>query len=192
MRAQVKNPLGYSLGDQKIGEVSSCKHLGIILQSDLNWMDQVNYVAQRAQKALHFIMRVLEKGNRNTKSLAYTSLVHPILEYGSACWDPCREGQINALDRVQRKAAQFTNHTKDSDWETLALRRTIASLCAFSKAYSGERVWKAIRDRLRRPYYMSRVDHVRKIKDRKQKWISGSFPLSIGPLKTGTNYLQKC
>ena len=87
-------------------------------------------------------MCVLKKGNKNTKSLANTSLVSPILEYGSACWDPCREGQINALDRVQKKAAQFTNHMKDSDWETLAQRRTIARLCALLKAYSGERLGK--------------------------------------------------
>jgi hypothetical protein len=86
-------------------------------------------------------------------------MARPVLEYRSACWDPCR-GQINALDRVQKKAAQFTKHTKDSDWETLAQRRTIARLCALFKAYSGERAWKAIRDRLRRPYYLSRVDHV--------------------------------
>jgi len=57
----------------------------------------------------------------------------------SACWNPYREGQINALDRVQKKAARFTNHTKDSDWETLAQRRTITRLCALFKAYSGER-----------------------------------------------------
>ena len=82
-------------------------------------MDQVNYTAQKAWKALHFVMCVLIKGNRNTKSLAYTSLVHTILEYGSAYWDPCR-GQINALDQVQKKAALFTNHMMDSDWETLA------------------------------------------------------------------------
>ena len=37
MRAQVKNLLGYSLGAQKIPEASSCKYLGIILRSDLNW-----------------------------------------------------------------------------------------------------------------------------------------------------------
>jgi hypothetical protein len=54
---------------------------------------------------------------------------------------------------------------KDSDWETLAQRRTA---CLLFKAYSGERAWKAIRDRLRRPYYLSRVDHVRKIRGRKQ------------------------
>ena len=68
-----------------------------------------------------------------------------ILKYGSACWDRYREGQIDALDRVQKKAAQFTNHKKDSDWETLAQRRTIALLCAHFKAYSGEMSWKATR-----------------------------------------------
>ena len=79
------------------------------------------------------------------------------------------------LHRVQRKAAQFTNHTKDSDWETLAQRRTTARLCALFKAYSGGRAWKAIRDRLRRPYYMSRVDRVRKIRDRKQRTDIGKY-----------------
>jgi len=81
----------------------------------LNWVDQVNYIAQEAWKTLHFVVRVLKKGNMNTKNLTYTSLVRPVLEYGVACWDPWREGQINALDRVQTKAAQFTNHTKDPD-----------------------------------------------------------------------------
>jgi hypothetical protein len=46
------------------------------------------------------------------------SLVSPVLEYESVCWDPCREGQLNVLGRVQQKAAQFTDHTKDSDWGT--------------------------------------------------------------------------
>jgi hypothetical protein len=93
-------------------------------------------------------MCVLKKGNRNTQILDYMSLIRPIPEYVPACWDPRREGQINALDRVQKKAAQFTNHTKDSDWENVAQRRTIARSCAVCKAYCGERAWKAIWNRL--------------------------------------------
>jgi len=108
-------------------------------------VDQVNYTAQKAWKALHFVMRVLRKVNR-IQNLVHTSLVRPVLEYRSACWDPCR-GQINELDRAQQTAAQFTNHTQDSDWETLAQRRTIVRLCALFKAYCGERAWKAVRDR---------------------------------------------
>ena len=175
MRAQVKNPLGYSVGDQKIPAASSCKYLGIILQSDLFWVDQVNDIVQKAWKALHFVMCFLKKGNRNTKSSAYTSLVRPVFEYGSACGDLCRKGQINALDQVQKKAVQFTNHMKDSDWETLAKCRMIACLCALFKVYSGEWAWKAIRKRLRRPYYLSRVDHIRKIRDRKQRMDVGKY-----------------
>jgi len=34
---------------------------------------------------------------------------------------------------------------------------------------AGEQTWKAILDRLRRPCYLSRVGHVRKIRDKKQR-----------------------
>jgi len=60
-------------------------------------------MVKKAWRALHFTMRILKKGNSNTKSLAYMSLVRQILEYGAACRDPYREGQIIVLDRVQRK-----------------------------------------------------------------------------------------
>ena len=36
-------------------------------------------------------MRILKKGNSNSKSLAYMSLVRLILEYGAVCWEPYRE-----------------------------------------------------------------------------------------------------
>jgi len=41
--------------------------LGIILRRHLNWVDHVNYTAQKEWKALHFVMRVLKKGKRKTK-----------------------------------------------------------------------------------------------------------------------------
>jgi hypothetical protein len=82
-------------------------------------------------------MHVFKKENRKTESLAYASLVLSVLNYGAACPDSCREGQINALDRVQKKAAQLDNNTKASEWETLAQRRTVTRLCTLFKAYSG-------------------------------------------------------
>jgi hypothetical protein len=145
--------------------------IGIILSGDLSWADQVNYTAKKAWKALHFIMRILKKGN----SIACMSLVLPILEYGAACWDPYREGQIIALDRVQKKAAKFAHHTNISNWETLTSRRKLSSIRALYKAYSGERAWKAIGDRLQRPHYLSRVDNARKIRRRRQRTDIGKY-----------------
>ena len=57
-------------------------------------------------------MYIVKKGNRYTKSLAYTSLVLPILENGAGCWDLYRECQISALDRVQNKVAKFAHHSE--------------------------------------------------------------------------------
>ena len=82
-----------------------------------------------------------------------------------------------SLDRVQTKTAQFINHTKDSDWETLAHLRTIARLCALFQAYSGERAWKAIGDRLRRTYYLSRLIMFGILGTGSKERISGSIPL---------------
>ena len=174
-RARVKDPLDYSLANTVIPEASSCKYLGIILRSDLSWAVQVNYTVKKAWEALHFTMRILKKRKSNTKRLTYMSLVHPILEYGAAYWDLYREGQINALDRMQKKVAKFAHHTNSSNWETLASHRKLSHICALFKAYSGDRAWKAIGDKLQQPHYLSRVDHEQKIRSRRQRADIGKY-----------------
>ena len=62
---------------------------------------------------------------------------------------------------MQKKAAKFAHHMNSSNWETLA--------------YSGERAWKAIGDRLKRLHYLSRVDHERKIRSRRQRTDIGKY-----------------
>jgi hypothetical protein len=63
----------------------------------------------------------------------------PSLEYGAACWDPCREGQINALERVQKEAASFTNHTK---YLNLGSATTTAGYVHFLKSTVGNGLGK--------------------------------------------------
>ena len=116
-------------------------------------------------------MHILKKGSRNTKVSPTRHWYVPFLNVG------LHAGIHVEKDRVQTKTAQFTSHTKDSDWKTLAQRRTIARLCALFKAHSGERAWKAICDRLRRPSYLRRVDHVRKIGDWKQRTDIAKYSL---------------
>jgi len=70
------------------------------------------------------------------KSLAYMSLVHPILEYVVACWDPYRGCQLSALDCVQNKAAKFAHHLGGSGWESLAQCRKTARMHVLYKAYT--------------------------------------------------------
>jgi len=57
----------------------------------------------------------------------------------------------------------------------LAQRRKIACVCAVYKAYIGEPAWKAIGDRLQRPYYLSRIDLDWKIRNRRQRTDIGKY-----------------
>jgi len=96
-------------------------------------------------------MSALKKGNGHTTSLYNMPLLRAILECGASCWDLYREGQINSLDRVQKKAATFANHTNGSVWEILAQLRKIAGICVLLKASTGVWAWKAVGDRLQGP-----------------------------------------
>ena len=174
-RARVKDQLNYTFGDQLILKASSCKYLGIFLCGDLGWTAHANYTVRKAWKALHFIMRILKKGNSTTKSLACMTLVCAILEYEFLCWDPYREGQIHALDRVQKKVAKFASHMNELNWEILSQRRKISHMCALFKAYSEERTCKAIGERLHRPIYLSRVDREWKFRNRRQRTDMGKY-----------------
>jgi hypothetical protein len=62
-RAQLMEPLNYSLGDKAIMEASSCKCLGIILHSDLSWADQVKR---------HFILQCVFLKGETTLKVTYT------------------------------------------------------------------------------------------------------------------------
>jgi len=75
--------------------------------------------------------------NNNTKRLAYTALVRPILEYGTVCWDPHREGQVSTLHRGQNRAANFANNINKSGCETLAQRIDSPNMHPFQGIHQG-------------------------------------------------------
>ncbi len=97
----------YKLNNNVIPTVTSCKYLGIQLDSKLNWENQVNFVVGKAWRSLHFVMRILKRSTVKSKELAYMSLVRPVLEYGAVCWDPYRISQQGNLERLQRRALKI-------------------------------------------------------------------------------------
>jgi len=99
------------------------------------------------------------------------SLVRPILEYGAACWDPYREGQIRALDRVQKKRPNL--HIIGTI-RTGKLWRRVESYHAYVPS-SKRTLGNPRRSLLQRPYYLSRVDHERKIRSRRQRTARGKY-----------------
>jgi hypothetical protein len=157
---------------------------------DISWAHEVNLNGVKSLKCALFNNAYRWKGNSSTKSLAYTSLVFPIIEYAAVCWDSYRDRQINSLHRVQNKAAKFAHHGNNSNWETLSQRRKIAHIRASVKVYIGEWIWKTIVDNYKDHTMWTGSIMIGKLGAERKEKMPENIPLQIGPYCSGTNYLQ--
>ena len=64
-------------------------------------------ITAKASRTVGFLWRNLYNCTEEIREATYYTLVHPTLEYASAVWDPFRTTDINRLEQVQRRAAQF-------------------------------------------------------------------------------------
>ena len=63
-------------------------------------------MAKKANSTLHLIARNFHDCPRATRSLAYTTLVRPKMEYCASVWDPHLKGDVDILEKVNRRAAR--------------------------------------------------------------------------------------
>lgn len=114
----------YSINGTPLRNVSQYKYLGVTISSDLSWNAHVQQISKKAMNKLFFLKRSLAGSTFETRSLAYTSLIRPTLEYASITWFPHTKYNIAALERVQRKAVRFIfNRYRRSDSPTELLRQ---------------------------------------------------------------------
>ena len=127
----------YTIHGHQLEEVESAKYLGVTIHQKLSWNTHIGQVCQKANSTRAFLQRNIAKCPSNTKALCYTTLVRPIMEYGSIIWDPHTANNIGKLEMVQRKSAGFvmgdyrttssvTAMMTELHWQTLQERRALA------------------------------------------------------------------
>ena len=139
----------YSLCRHLLAEVESAKYLGIIITNELKWSDQLTAVANRGSSTLGFIKRNLKGCPFRLKEIAYITLVRSVLEYSAPIWDPHLAKDIQALERIQRRAARFvksdyahtssvTSMLEELGWKNLAHRRRDLRLALLFKVVNDQ------------------------------------------------------
>jgi hypothetical protein len=97
----------YKMNDIVLQEVGKYKYLGVFINNKLTWDDQIVNVQAKANRALGFVRRHLNRCPQHIKRKCYTAFVRPHLECCSAAWDPHLESHSRILDMIQRRAARF-------------------------------------------------------------------------------------
>lgn len=100
--------VNYSLGGHQLEQVDVFLDLGILLDAKLSFTSHINMMVNKARGVLAFIKRWAKEFTDPyiTKQL-YTSLVRPILEYGSIIWDPQYNIHIDHIESIQKQFLLF-------------------------------------------------------------------------------------
>ena len=110
----------YFVNDGALESVDLFSDLGILLDHRLNFRPHISMTINKAYGVLGFMKRWSKEFSDPyiTKRL-YTSLVRPILEYGSIIWDPCYTIHINFVESVQKQFLLFC--LRGLGWNSRAL-----------------------------------------------------------------------
>ena len=98
----------YTVLDSPVNRSNSQRDLGMSITSNLKWNKQVQDISLKANKMLGFVKRTTHViCNQSVRKALYLTMVRSQLAYGSQVWAPQTVGNIQTIERVQRRATKF-------------------------------------------------------------------------------------
>ena len=94
------------------------KDLGILVDDQLKFTQQVQQAVSKTNRLLGVIRRTYQYLDRTTFLHLYKGLVRPTLEYGVVVWSPQYQHDIDALEAVQRRASRMVPVLRHLDYES--------------------------------------------------------------------------
>ena len=82
------------------------RDLGIIISSNFNWKEQINSALSKANRVLGMLKRTFVSRDTDLWKKLYTSMIRPHLEYAVQVWNRRLIGDIERLEKVQRRATK--------------------------------------------------------------------------------------
>ena len=135
-----------SMANEEITEVSSHRHLGILLSNDGNWHSHIEYIKSKAWPRIHIMRKLKFVLDRKSLEKVYFCFIRPILEYADITWDNCTQYQKDELDKIQHEAMRIVTGTtklasirdlyNETKWQTLESRRQKHKLIMFFKMFN--------------------------------------------------------
>ena len=97
----------YEINGAIISWISIVKYLGAYIQSNLSWSLHCKTVSAKARQSLNYLRHSIWGATTAVKSVAYKSLVRPLLEYACQVWNPHTAQDKSVLEAVQCRAAKW-------------------------------------------------------------------------------------
>ena len=88
------------------------KYLGILIDSHLNWKDNIDYISRKIKRTIGIIYELQYYVNIKTLVNVYNALIHPFLIYGILAWGNTYPTTLKPLIILQKKARRVMTFSK--------------------------------------------------------------------------------
>jgi len=100
-----------------LAEADVEKDLGVQIDNNLKFSTHISSSVSKANRVLWCVKRTFKHLTPNIFNQLYKSLVRPHLEYASWVWAPHLKSDMDAIERVQRKATKLVTKIRDLSYE---------------------------------------------------------------------------
>ena len=90
----------YLIQNEIIREVTYVKYLGMTIDQNLKWSENVKQITNKANGVHGFLRRNLYSCSMSTKINCYKALVKPVLDYAATVWSPYTQKDIDMVKQV--------------------------------------------------------------------------------------------
>ena len=84
--------------------MTNLKHLGITLDSKMNWNSHIDSKCKELGQRLNILRKLPIYITPLTKLKIFTTFIRPVIEYGSVLYDNCTIHLSNRIENIQRHA----------------------------------------------------------------------------------------
>ena len=136
----------FSLDGYHLPHITSCKDLGIAVKNNLTPSSHVATITATANQRVGLIYRIVVSRDVHLLVRAFVTYARPILEYNTVVWSPFGKGDIDRVEKVQRRFTKwlpglkhltYGQRLKFINLESLELRRLHADLIMCYKIVFG-------------------------------------------------------
>ena len=99
--------VGTSIGGQVLPQVSTHRHLGLILHECLSWSPHIQSVVTKVSQRLGLLFRLRNQLPALVTRELYVTCIRPVLEYSSIVWSGLSQTDSSRLERLNRRAARL-------------------------------------------------------------------------------------
>ena len=105
------------INGNKLDECNSYKYLGVYIDKNLNWKDQVDHVCKKVSKACGALARIRHSVDINILRNVYHALLYSYIRYGIVVWGNANKSILKPLENLVNRAIRIMSFIPDGNFE---------------------------------------------------------------------------